>query len=208
VTRRSRAEIDRMRRAGRLVAEVLALVESELRPGVTAAELDAIAERHIRRSGGTPSFKGYRIDPDSPPFPGSICVSIDDQVVHGLPDRRVLREGHLVSIDAGAVVDGYHGDAARSFFVGEPPAAVAAFMETTRTALMAGIAAARPGSRIGDISGAIEDVARAAGHGIVRECVGHGIGPRCTRRPTCRTTGRARRGCASSPGSASPSSRC
>ncbi len=165
-----------MRRAGRLVAEVLALVESELRPGIAAAELDALAERHIRRSGGVPSFKGYTIEADSPPFPGSICVSIDDQVVHGLPDRRIIREGQLVSIDAGAIVDGYHGDAARSFYVGEPPAAVAALMETTRLALMAGIAAARPGARIGDISGAVEDVARAAALGIVRECVGHGIG--------------------------------
>lgn len=165
-----------MRRAGRLVAEVLALVESELRPGITARELDAMAERHIRGAGGTPSFKGYTIDPETPPFPGSICVSIDAEVVHGMPDRREIREGQLVSIDAGAIVDGYHGDAARTFYVGEPPAAIAAFMETTRTALMAGIAAARPGNRIGDISGAVEDVAREAGYGIVRECVGHGIG--------------------------------
>ncbi len=176
VTRKSRREIEAMRRAGRLVAEVLALVESELRPGITAAELDALAERHIRRSGGIPSFKGYRIDPSSPPFPGSICVSIDQEVVHGLPDQRVIRPGQLVSIDAGAAVDGWHGDAARSFYVGEPPAQVAAFIETTRLALLAGIAAARPGGRIGDISAAVEDVAVAAGYGIVEECVGHGIG--------------------------------
>jgi len=165
-----------MRRAGHLVAEVLALVESELRPGVTAADLDALAERHVRSAGGIPSFKGYTIGADSPPFPGSICVSIDDEVVHGLPDRRVIRAGQLVSIDAGAIVDGYHGDAARSYYVGEPPAEVAALIEATRMALMAGIAAARPGNRIGDISGAIEDVATAAGCGVVRECVGHGIG--------------------------------
>ncbi len=176
VTRKSRREIETMRRAGRLVAEVLALVGSELRPGVTAAQLDALAERHIRRSGGQPSFKGYRMDADSPPFPGSICVSIDDEVVHGLPDQRTIGEGQLVSIDAGAIVDGWHGDAARSFFVGEPPAEIAALIETTQLALMAGIAAARPGARIGDVSGAIEDVASAGGYGIVRECVGHGIG--------------------------------
>jgi methionyl aminopeptidase len=176
VTRKSRREIETMRRAGRLVAEVLALVESALRPGVTAAELDALAERHIRRSGGVPSFKGYRIDPTSPPFPGSICVSIDAEVVHGLPDERVIREGQLVSIDAGAIVDGWHGDAARSFYVGEPPAAVAAFVETTRAALLSGIAAAVAGARIGDISAAVEDVAVAGGYGIVEECVGHGIG--------------------------------
>jgi methionyl aminopeptidase len=148
-----------------------------LRPGVTAAELDVAAERHLRRSAGTPSFKGYVIDPDAPPFPGSICVSIDDEVVHGIPDRRVIRPGQLVSIDAGAIVDGYHGDAARSFWVGDdPPAAVAALIETTRLALMAGIASARPGARIGDISASIEGVALEGGYGIVRECVGHGIG--------------------------------
>jgi methionyl aminopeptidase len=176
VTRKSRREIETMRRAGRLVAEVLALVETAIRPGVTAAELDALAEAHIRRSGGLPSFKGYRLDDDSPPFPGSICVSIDDEVVHGLPDERVIRQGDLVSIDAGAIVDGWHGDAARTFFVGEPAAEIAAFMETTRLALMAGIAAAVTGARIGDISAAVEDVAAAGGYGIVEECVGHGIG--------------------------------
>ena len=176
VTRKSRREIETMRRAGRLVAEVLGLVESALRPGVTAAELDALAEAHIRRAGGVPSFKDYRLDEKSPPFPGSICVSIDDEVVHGLPDDRIVREGDLVSIDAGAIVDGWHGDAARTFYVGEPPAEVAALIETTRVALMAGIAAAVPGARIGDISGAVEDVATAAGYGIVEECVGHGIG--------------------------------
>ncbi len=182
VTRKSSREIAAMERAGRVVAEVLALVESELRPGVTAAHLDAVAEAHIRSSGATPSFKGYIVSPDDPPFPGSICVSIDDEVVHGIPDQRVIRAGQLVSIDAGAIVDGWHGDAARSFWVADadddPPVAVAMLIETTRLALLAGIAAAQPGARIGDISGAIEDVADAAGLGIVRECVGHGIGTR------------------------------
>lgn len=178
VTRKSAREIAEMRRAGRIVAEVLALVEGALRPGVTARELDALAEAHIRRRGGRPSFKGYRLDRDQPPFPGSICVSIDDEVVHGIPDARVIRAGMLVSIDAGAEVNGYHADAARTFYVGEPPAEVAAFIETTRLALMAGIMAAVPGARIGDISAAVEDVARSAGYGIVRDCVGHGIGTR------------------------------
>jgi methionyl aminopeptidase len=177
VTRKSARELAAMRRAGRVVAEVLALVEERLRPGVTAADLDAVAESHIRAASGTPSFKGYRLDRASPPFPGAICVSIDDEVVHGLPDRTApIPAGSLVSIDAGAIVDGYHGDAARTLYVGEPPAEVAALMETTRAALLAGIAAARPGARIRDISGAVEDVAVAAGYGIVRECVGHGIG--------------------------------
>lgn len=178
VSRKSARELAEMRRAGRIVAEVLALVEEALRPGITARELDALAEAHIRRRGGRPSFKGYRLDRDQRPFPGSICVSIDDEVVHGLPDARVIRRGMLVSIDAGAEVNGYHADAARTFYVGDPPAEVAAFIETTRLALMAGIMAAVPGARIGDISAAVEDVAVAAGYGIVRECVGHGIGSR------------------------------
>lgn len=177
VTRKSARELTTMRRAGRVVAEVLGLVEAGLHPGVTPAELDEIAERHIRAAGATPSFKGYRIDRHSPPFPGSICVSVDDEVVHGLPDRTVpIPAGSLVSIDAGAIVDGYHGDAARTFYVGDPPAEVAALITATRAALRAGIEAARPGARIRDISGAIEDVALAGGYGIVRECVGHGIG--------------------------------
>jgi methionyl aminopeptidase len=174
VTRKSRREIDKMRTAGRLVAEVLALVESELKPGVTTGHLDQLAERHIRAAGATPSFKGYGDRRN--PFPGSLCISIDDEVVHGIPGGRPIREGQIVSVDAGAIVDGWHGDAARTFVVGQPTPEVARLVETTRLAMMAGIGAAVPGARIGDISGAIEDVARPAGYGIVRQFVGHGIG--------------------------------
>ena len=181
VTRKSRREIDKMRVAGRVVAEVLALVESELRPGITLAELDQMAERHIRAAGATPSFKGYGDRRN--PFPASLCISIDDEVVHGIPDQRPIRDGQLVSIDAGAIVDGWHGDAARTFVVGEPPAEVSALVETTRLAMMAGIAAAVPGNRIGDISAAIEDVATPGGYGIVRQFVGHGIGTEMHQEP-------------------------
>ncbi len=174
VTRKSRREIDKMRTAGRLVAEVLALVESELKPGVTTGHLDQLAERHIRAAGATPSFKGYGDRRN--PFPASLCISIDDEVVHGIPGGRPIREGQIVSVDAGAIVDGWHGDAARTFVVGEPTPEVARLVETTRLAMMAGIGAAVPGARIGDISGAIEDVARPGGFGIVRQFVGHGIG--------------------------------
>jgi methionyl aminopeptidase len=174
VTRKSRREIDKMRTAGRLVAEVLALVESELKPGVTTGHLDQLAERHIRAAGATPSFKGYGDRRN--PFPASLCISIDDEVVHGIPGGRPIREGQIVSVDAGAIVDGWHGDAARTFIVGQPTPEVAKLIETTRLAMMAGIGAAVPGARIGDISGAIEDVARPAGYGIVRQFVGHGIG--------------------------------
>ncbi len=170
ITRKSSAEIATMRRAGRVVAEVLALVEEELRPGVSTAHLDALAEAHIRRSGATPSFKGYY------GYPSSLCISIDREVVHGIPGERVIRTGQVVSIDAGAIVDGYHGDAARSFVVGDAPEDIADLVETTRLALEAGIAAARSGNRVWDISAAVEDVALPRGYGVVRPYVGHGIG--------------------------------
>ena len=161
-----------MRRAGRVVADVLALMEEKLAPGVTTAQLDAIAEDYIRKSGARPSFKGYK------GFPASICVSIDDEVVHGIPGSRVIEEGQVVSVDAGAIWQGYHGDAARTFYVGQPSADVARLLETTRLALMAGIAAAVPGATVEDISGAVEDVAVEGSCDIVRPFVGHGIGTR------------------------------
>ena len=170
ITRKSAAEIATMRRAGRVVAEVLALVEEELRPGVSTARLDTLAEAHIRKSGATPSFKGYY------GYPASLCISIDREVVHGIPGDRVIREGQVVSVDAGAIVDGWHGDAARTFVVGDAPLAALDLVETTRLALEAGIAAGRPGNRIWDISAAVEDVALPHGYGIVRPYVGHGIG--------------------------------
>ncbi len=159
-----------MRRAGRLVAEVLGLVEQSIRPGVSTAYLDEIAEEHIRRAGGTPSFKGYF------GYPSSICISIDREVVHGIPGHRTIADGQVVSIDAGAIVEGYHGDAARTFIVGDVPQAVRDLVETTRLGLEAGIAAAVPGNRIWDISAAVEDVALPRGYGVVRPYVGHGIG--------------------------------
>src|ERR1035437_4209543 len=170
VPRRTRQEIDLMRRAGRVVADVLALMEEKLAPGVTTAQLDAIAEDYIRKSGARPSFKGYK------GFPASICVSIDDEVVHGIPGSRVIEEGQVVSVDAGAIWQGYHGDAARTFYVGQPSADVARLLETTRLALMAGIAAAVPGSTVETISGAVEDVAVEGRCDIVRPFVGQGIG--------------------------------
>ena len=176
VTRKSRAEIDRMRRAGRVVAEVLALIEEELRPGVSTAELDRLAEAHIRRSGAIPSFKGYPGLNPRHPFPASVCISIDDEIVHGIPGERTIRTGQIVSVDAGAIVEGWHGDGARTFYIGEAPTEVADLIDTTRRALQAGIAAAVPGHHIEDIGGAVEDVALPKGYGIVRQFVGHGIG--------------------------------
>ena len=181
VTRKSRREIEKMRHAGRIVAEVLALVESELKPGVTTGHLDRLAERHIRESGAVPSFKGY--GSRSNPFPASLCISIDDEVVHGIPGERTIREGQIVSIDAGAIYDGWHGDGARTFVVGEPPVEIGKLVDTTRLAMMAGIAAAVPGAHLGDISAAIEDVAAPHGYGIVRQFVGHGIGTEMHQEP-------------------------
>ena len=169
VTRKSAQEIDLMRHAGRIVAEVLALMEEELKPGITTAQLNAIADDYIRKAGARPSFKGYQ------GYPASICVSIDDEVVHGIPsDERVISEGQVVSVDVGAIWKGWHGDAARTFFVGKPSAKVAGLIDTTRLSLMAGIAAAVPGAYIEDVSAAVE--ATAKGYGIVRQFVGHGIG--------------------------------
>lgn len=181
VTRKSRREIEKMRTAGRIVAEVLALVEAELRPGITTSHLDRLAERHIRSSGAVPSFKGY--GHRSNPFPGSLCISIDDEVVHGIPGERTIRDGQIVSVDAGAIYDGWHGDGARSFYVGTPSEEVAQLVDTTRVAMMAGIAAAVPGANLADISGAIEDVAAPHGYGIVRQFVGHGIGTEMHQEP-------------------------
>jgi methionyl aminopeptidase len=181
VTRKSRREIEKMRIAGRIVAEVLALVESELRPGVTTGHLDRIAERHIRSAGAVPSFLGYGHRTN--PFPASLCISIDQEVVHGIPGERVIRDGQIVSVDAGAIYDGWHGDGARSFIVGSVPAAVTELVDRTRLAMMAGIAAALPGANLGDISGAIEDVASPGGYGIVRQFVGHGIGTEMHQEP-------------------------
>jgi methionyl aminopeptidase len=169
-----------MRRAGRIVAEVLALIESELKPGVTTGHLDALAERHIRGAGAIPSFKGYlgggRYGNGPKAFPASTCISIDSEVVHGIPGERTIKAGSLVSVDVGAILDGWHGDGARTFIVGDVTPAASALVSATRTAMMAGIAAARVGARVADISAAIEDVGLAGGYGIVKPFVGHGIG--------------------------------
>jgi len=176
VTRKSRSEIERMRKAGRVVGEILDIIEAEIRPGVSTAHLDALAEAHIRKSGATPSFKGYPGINPRRPFPASVCISIDDEIVHGIPGERTIRAGQIVSVDAGAIVDGWHGDGARTFYVGEPPPRVAQLIDLTRSAMMAGIAAAVPGNTIEDISTAVQAVAAKANLGVIRQFVGHGIG--------------------------------
>ncbi len=194
VTLKSAAQVEKMAVAGRLVADVLDRLESELRPGVTTAALDAIAEEMIRSQGGTPSF--IDVPGRLTPYRHSLCISIDTEVVHGIPGARQIREGEIVSVDAGAIVDGWHGDAARTFIVGTVPAPVAELVENTRLAMYAGIAAAVPGNHLSDISAAIEDIARANGYGIVRAFVGHGIGNEMHEEPQVpnyRTGSRGRR---------------
>jgi methionyl aminopeptidase len=184
ITRHSQAEIAIMRSAGRIVAEVLALVEESIRPGVSTAEVDRLAEAHIRAAGATPSFLGYlggrRYDPRHPrAYKASTCISIDHEIVHGIPGDRELRAGQIVSVDVGAIYRDWHGDGARSFICGGPEAGTPQavhLVDTTRLGLMAGIAAARPGNHIEDIGAAVEDIATAAGYGIVRGYTGHGIG--------------------------------
>ncbi len=174
VTIKRASEIERMRAAGQILAGILEVLHAELRPGVSTGELDAIAERMMRDAGATPSFKGYG---SNPPFPGVICASINDEVVHGIPSpRRRVAEGDVVSIDVGCIVDGWHADCARTWIVGGVPREVTELVDVTRRGMEAGIAAAVPGNRLGDVGHAIESVAHERDYGIVRPFVGHGIG--------------------------------
>jgi methionyl aminopeptidase len=174
VTLKSAAQIEKMAVAGRLVADVLDLVGAQVRPGITTLELDTIAENLIRERGGIPSFIG--VPGHVGPYRHSLCISLDEEVVHGIPGKRRIRDGQIISIDAGAIVDGWHGDAARSWVVGEVPEETRRLVEATREAMLAGIAAAKPGNTLSDISAAVEDVALREGYGVVRSFVGHGIG--------------------------------
>ena len=152
------------------MADALDLVGRILRPGVTTGELDAAVEELIRSWGATPSFKGYF------GYPASICVSINEQVVHGIPDGRAIKDGEIVSVDIGVYLDGYHGDGARTFAVGDIPEGARKLMRVTRECLELGIEQAQPGNRIGDISAAVQRHAEENGFGVVRQLVGHGIG--------------------------------
>ena len=198
VTIKRPAEIASMRSAGAVLAGILEVLRAELRPGVTTGELDRIAERMILDAGAVSSFKGYGSDP---PFPGVICASINDEVVHGIPSpRRRLAEGDLVSIDIGCIVDGWHADCARTWAVGGVPADVARLIDSTRRGMEAGIAAAVPGNRLGDVGHAIESVAHEHGYGIVRPFVGHGIGRAMHEEPQVPNYGRPGTGLLIEPG--------
>jgi methionyl aminopeptidase len=170
ITIRSQEELRKLEEASRIVLETLDAVEQAVVPGVTTDELDRIAEAEIRRQGARPAFIGYR------GYPKTLCTSVNDEVVHGIPGKRTLKEGDVIGIDCGAVVSGYFGDAARTVPVGRIDDVTAELLEVTRKALEAGIAAARPGARVSDIGAAVEAIALLHGYGVVRDFVGHGVG--------------------------------
>ena len=172
---KSREEIERMRAASGIVAEILLAVREQVRPGVSTGELDTLAEELTHRRGARPAFKGYTVAGRA--FPASICISINDEVVHGIPStKRVLREGDIVGLDFGVCREGYFGDAAMTVAVGKVAPDASRLMEVTKASLQAGIDAIAPGGHVADISSAIQDVAEKAGFSLVREFVGHGIG--------------------------------
>ena len=191
-------QVAAMREAGLVVARTLRVLADAVRPGITTADLDALAEAEIRGAGATPSFKGYH------GYPATICASVNEEIVHGIPSpRRNLREGDIISIDCGAIAGGWHGDAAVTVGVGAISAADAALLEACETALWHGLAQARAGRRLGDISHAVEtSVDRSGRYGVVEEYTGHGIGSAMHMDPPVPNYGRAGRGPRLRPGMA------
>jgi methionyl aminopeptidase len=191
---KSAAEIAVMREAGRVVAQTLAAVAGAAAAGVTLSELDDLAVEVIARAGAKPSFLGYQPNWAPTPYPAVLCLSVNDAIVHGIPGRTPLKDGDLLSIDCGASVDGYHGDAALTVAIGQIDDDGRRLSDTTAAALAAGIAQARVGARIGDISHAIETVARDAGYCLPAGLGGHGIGSAMHQDPGVPNTGRPGRG--------------
>ena len=167
---RSASEIEKISKACQIVKETLELIEDLISPGITPMELDREAEKFIISKGAKPGFKGLY------GYPATLCVSIDDEVVHGIPNERVLKDGEIISVDVGSIVEGYYGDHAKSFAVGQVEEKRKKLMDVTRECLMLAIKQATPGNRIGDISHSVQKKAESNGYGVVRELVGHGIG--------------------------------
>lgn len=177
MTLKSPQEIAKMREAGRVVANALEAMRAFVRPGVTTAQVDAVGEAAIRKAGAKPSFKGlYQ-------FPATVCVAVNEQVVHGIPGGRVLKEGDIISLDTGAEIGGWHGDATITVPIGTIDEETTRLVETTYGALLAGIEQCRPGNRIGDIGHAIQTYGESRGYGIVRQYVGHAIGRKIHEEP-------------------------
>ena len=189
---KSKDDLERMRRAGQIVAEVLQRLQAEAKPGVTTLDLDRIAEEMTRKRGAIPAFKGYRVG--TRVFPASLCVSINEEVVHGIPASRALKEGDIVGLDFGVVVEGYYGDAAVTVPVGKITREAQHLLDATRESLWEGIRTIKVGSRLGDLSHAIQRYAESAGLSVVREFVGHGIGRRLHEEPQVPNFGEPGRG--------------
>lgn len=181
-------EIDIMRKAGQIVAEALLKIEEAIRPGITTKELDRIAEEYIISCGARPSFKGYH------GFPATICSSVNEEVVHGIPGERVLKEGDIISVDCGAFYQGFHGDAARTFPVGKVTPEAQRLIDVTRDSFFEGIKYAKVGNRLGDISSAIQEYVEKNNFSVVRDYVGHGIGREMHEEPAVPNYGKKGRG--------------
>ena len=191
---KSEREIEIMRQAGRIVAETLAVVAEAVRPGITTHDLDDVTYRTITKQGATPSFKGYR------GYPASLCASLNDEVVHGIPGKRVLKEGDVVSLDVGALYKGFHGDAALTVPVGKISRRTQALLDACKAGLSAGIFAARAGARVGDISAAVQTTVEAFGFSVVREYTGHGVGRNLHEDPLVPNVGQPQTGALLRPG--------
>jgi len=173
---KTKSEIERMKKSGYVLAAVFEKLKDLIKPGITTIELDRIVEEHIRKHGAIPSFKGYKGMKGAIDFPASICASVNEEVVHGIPGLRELKDGDIISIDIGAYLDGYHADAARTFPVGEISPGAAKLIEVTEKSFFEGIKHAIIGNRIANISSAVQQVVESNGYSVVREYVGHGIG--------------------------------
>ena len=178
-------EVSLMRKAGKIVGETLLLLENEIKPGITTAELDKIAEEFITKHGAKPSFKGLY------GFPSSLCISVNEQVIHGIPGEYMLKDGDIVSIDCGACIDGFHGDAARTFPVGNISSDAQKLIDITKESFFKGIEYAKVGNKLGDVSHEIHSYVEAAGFSVVRDFVGHGIGANVHEDPNVPNFGKA-----------------
>ena len=188
-------EIKLMRIAGRVTAEVLDIMREAVRPGISTGELDRLAEEHIRRNNGIPAFKNYRPMANMTPFPGTICASVNEEVVHGIPSfDRILQEGDIISIDVGAYVNGYCGDAACTYPVGAVSIERQKLLEVTEESLNRAIAVALKGNTLGDIGHAVEGYVKPLGFGVVRDYTGHGIGKKMHEAPQIPNYGKAGQG--------------
>lgn len=182
VALKSAREIEIMRKAGGLVAETFRILEPFVKPGAKLKDLDRIAEEHIRKAGAVPAYLGY--GPRNNPFPATLCMSVNEVICHGIPDDRELKEGDIVGVDVGVLLNGYYGDACYTYTVGQVAPDVQKLVDTTRECLQAGIEVVRPNARLGDIGHAIQTLAESRGFSVVQEYTGHGIGRRLHEEPT------------------------